>query len=330
MAADTPDDFRKELVDLFVQEAHEWLQNMHVALDELQQDPAPERYAELIGAILAGVTNLGGSAATINLPDIEQASFETIPFIEALRDPQKRFSVQDFLSLCKQLGQIHTALTRTKGISFREDVSVAAGEAICGSLASGEFLQALLELQKKQPSSITSERNLISSLIEQIEGQVQAGVERIDTMVIQGYLAQVSEAEESFLKAINKRVPEIFKNISDLKMNGDEASSRVVVLEASLQDVAQTAHRRAAGECGFGHNVFHRPAQSADCGGATSSVSGFHTGGISSGASACDGGGHSRVGRAWTSPACRDQSVALCRPLMISVPASSTEIRRNP
>jgi len=239
MAADTPDDFRKELVDLFVQEAHEWLENMHVALDELQQNPAPERYAELIGAILAGVTNLGGSAATINLPDIEQASFETIPFIEALRDPQKRFSVPDFLSLCKQLGQIHTALTRTKGISFKEDVSVAAGEAICASLASGEFLQALLELQKKQPSSITSERNLISSLIEQIEGQVQAGVERIDTMVIQGYLAQVSEAEESFLKAINKRVPEIFKNISDLKMNGDEASSRVVVLEASLQDVAQ-------------------------------------------------------------------------------------------
>ena len=239
MAADTPDDFRKELVDLFVQEAHEWLQNMHVALDELQQNPARERYAELIGAILAGVTNLGGSAATINLPDIEQASFETIPFIEALRDPQKRFSVQDFLSLCKQLGQIHTALTRTKGISFKEDVSVAAGEAICASLASGEFLQALLELQKKQPSSITSERNLISNLIEQIEGQVQAGVERIDTMVIQGYLAQVSEAEESFLKAINKRVPEIFKNISDLKMNGDEASSRVVVLEASLQDVAQ-------------------------------------------------------------------------------------------
>ena len=115
MAADTPDDFRKELVDLFVQEAHEWLQNIHVALDELQQNPAPERHAKLIGAILAGVTNLGGSAATINLPDIEQASFEAIPFIEALRDPQKRFSVQDFLSLCKQLGQIHTALTRTNG-----------------------------------------------------------------------------------------------------------------------------------------------------------------------------------------------------------------------
>ena len=62
MAADTPDDFQKELIDLFVQEAHEWLQNIHVALDELQQGPAPERHAKLIGTISAGVTNLGGHA----------------------------------------------------------------------------------------------------------------------------------------------------------------------------------------------------------------------------------------------------------------------------
>ena len=75
MAAGTPDDFQKELVDLFVQEAHEWLQNIHVALDELQQGPAPERHAKLIGTITAGVTNLGGSAATLNLSDVEHASF---------------------------------------------------------------------------------------------------------------------------------------------------------------------------------------------------------------------------------------------------------------
>ena len=109
MAADTTDDFQKGLVELFVREAQERLQNIHVALDELQQGPAPERHAELIETISGGVTNLGGSAATINLPDVEHASFEAIPFIEALRDPHKAFSAQDFLSLCKQLGQVHTA-----------------------------------------------------------------------------------------------------------------------------------------------------------------------------------------------------------------------------
>ena len=238
MAADPPDDFQKELLDLFVQEAHEGLQNIHVALDELQQGPAPDRHAKLIKTISVGVMNLGGSAATINLPDVEQASFAAIPFIEAVDDPLKVFSVQDFLSLCKQLGQIHTALTRATGISFEDDETGVAIEAVDASLSPREFLQALQDLQKKQSSNIASGRNLIRSLIEQMEGQVQAGVERIDATVVQGYLAGVSEAEESFLKLIDERVPEIFKKMSVLKVDEGEASSSMMALEASLQDVA--------------------------------------------------------------------------------------------
>ena len=239
MAAETTDDFQKELVELFVQEAHEWLQNIHVALDELQQGPAPERHAKLIGTISAGVTNLGGSAATINLPDVEHASFEAIPFIEALQDPQKALSVQDFLSLCKQLGQIHTALTRATGISFEDDGSSAVAEEVYASISPGEFLQALQELQKKQFPGTASGRNLIRSMIERMEGQVHAGVERIDSKVIQGYLARVSEAEESFLKEIDERVPEIFEKMSVLRIAEGEVSSRMAALEASLQDVAR-------------------------------------------------------------------------------------------
>ena len=242
MASDTTDDFQKELVDLFVQEAHEWLQNIHVALDELQQGPAPEQHAKLIRMMLAGVTNLGGSAATINLPAVKHASFAAVPFIEALQDPLKAFSVQDFLALCKQLGQIHTALTRATGLSFEDDGSRAMSEAAHASLSPGKFLQALQELQKTQSSGIASGRSIIGSLIEQMEGQVQAGVERIDASVIQSYLARVSEAEESFLKAIEERVPEIFKKMSVLKVDRGEASSRMAAVEASLQDVA---HLRA-------------------------------------------------------------------------------------
>ena len=239
MAADPVDGFQKELVELFVQEAHEWLQNIHVALDELQQTPVPERHAKLIGTISAGVTNLAGSAATINLPDIEKASFDAIPFIEALADPHKQFSAQDFLALCKQLGQIHTALTHATGISFENDGTGAAGEAVGQSLAPVEFLHALQSLQNSQPSSMTSGHNFIRSLIEQIEGQVQAGLERIDTTTIQGYLVRMSDAEELFLQAIDQRVPEILRTMSDLTMTRDEASSCKVLLDAVLQAAAQ-------------------------------------------------------------------------------------------
>ncbi|MDN5942365.1 MAG: hypothetical protein L0H94_10820, partial [Nitrospira sp.] len=186
-----------------------------------------------------GVTNLAGSAATINLPDIENASFETIPFIEALRDPQKRFSVQDFLALCKQLGQIHIALTQATGISFEEEETGAVGEAVSQSLTPVEFLRALQALLKQQAPSMTSGHNVLPSLIEQIEGQVQAGVERVDPTAVQGYLVQMSDAEESFLKAIDHRMPEIVRTMSDLNMTRDEASSCRAILDTSLQDIAQ-------------------------------------------------------------------------------------------
>ncbi|MEI8013798.1 MAG: hypothetical protein WCH20_03050 [Nitrospira sp.] len=242
MAADTTDDFQKELIVLFVQEAHEWLQRIHDALDELQQGPAPERHAKLIHTMSAGVTSLGGSAATIDLPGVTQASFAALPFIEALQDPLKVGSALDFLSLCKQLGQIHTALTQATGVSFDDEGSGAVAEIVDAGLSPEKFLKSLQALQNKQSSDMGSERNVIRSLIEQMEGQIQAGVQGIDPTIIQGYLARVSEAEESFLKVIDEQVPEIMKKISALKMGEGEPAANMVALEASLQDVA---HLRA-------------------------------------------------------------------------------------
>ena len=239
MAADTTDDFQKELILLFVQEAHEWLQRIHDALDELQQRPAPERHAKLIHTMSAGVTSLGGSAATIDLPGVTQASFAALPFIEALQDPLKVGSTQGFLSLCKQLGQIHKALTQATGVSFDEEGNGAVAEIVDAGLSPERFLQTLHELQNNQSSGAGSGHNVIRSLIEQMEGQIQAGVKRIDPTVVLGYLDRVSEAEESFLKAIDEQVPEIMKKMCLLKLAGGEPSAHVVDLEASLQDVAR-------------------------------------------------------------------------------------------
>lgn len=236
MSGDTSDEFQKELVDLFVQEAHEWLQNIHVALDELQQGPPPERHAALIGTLTAGVTNLGGSAATINLPDVEQASFAALPFIEAIKDPTKSFSVQDFLSLCKQLGQIHTALTNATGVSFEsegETEAVAAAPAVSPS----QFLDTLRSLQAKQiPAAGPMERNLIKTLIDQMEGQVQAGVQQVGVDVIQGYLDRMAAAEEAFVQMVDAQMPALGEKMAALAV---DAAVSGEPLQASLHEVAQ-------------------------------------------------------------------------------------------
>ena len=235
MSGDTSDEFQNELVELFVQEAHEWLQNIHVALDEIQQGPPPERHAALINTLTAGVTNLGGSAATINLPNVEQASFAALPFIEAIKDPTKSFSVQDFLSLCKQLGQIHTALTKATGVSFDAEAEGETIEAVPG-LSPAEFVETLRKLQSKQETTGPLERNLIKTMIDQMEGQVQAGVQHVGVDVIQGYLDRMSESEEAFVQVVEQQMPTLTAQLSSL---ADPASMSGDVLEASIREVTQ-------------------------------------------------------------------------------------------
>lgn len=235
MSGDTSDEFQNELVELFVQEAHEWLQNIHVALDEIQQGPPPERHAVLINTLTAGVTNLGGSAATINLPNVEQASFAALPFIEAIKDPTKSLSVQDFLSLCKQLGQIHTALTNATGVSFDAEAESETVEAAPG-LSPTEFVETLRKLQSTQETTGPLERNLIKTMIDQMEGQVQAGVQHVGVDVIQGYLDRMSESEEAFVQVVDEQLPTLTARLSSL---ADPASLPGGVLEASIREVTQ-------------------------------------------------------------------------------------------
>lgn len=235
MSVDTGDDFQKELVDLFVQEAHEWLQNIHVALDELQQGPPPDRHQKLIEIISAGVSNLGGSAATINLPEVEQASFAALPFIDAIRDPKKIFSVQDFLSLCKQLGQIHTALTKTTGVSF-EETGEAAAESIRQTMPIPDFVRALQHLQQTQ--QLTG-RNLVQGLIDQMESQLRAGVDQVDVHALHDFLARVSDAEEAFLRTAQQSLPALADKVRSLSIDENRQSQGTEVLEASLRGVSQ-------------------------------------------------------------------------------------------
>ncbi|HEU4683246.1 MAG TPA: hypothetical protein VFS39_01920 [Nitrospira sp.] len=233
MGGETSDDFQKELVDLFVQEAQEWLQNIHVALDELQQGPAPERHAALIGILTGGVTNLGGSAATINLPEVEQASFAAIPFIEALKDPARSFSVQDFLSLCRQLGQIHAALTRATGVSFDSHAESDAETVLHGSVAPKELLQTLRSIRVEGEEG-NGDRNLIGAMIDQMEAQIKAGVQQVAVDAIRTHLDRMAESEDAFVRAVDEGIAVLQEKLSSLDTTPTNGA-----WEASLRDVTQ-------------------------------------------------------------------------------------------
>lgn len=245
MAADTEDDFQRELVELFVQEAREWLEQIHVALDELQQGPPAERHADLVNTIVAGLTNLGGSAATVNLSEVERASFSVLPFVDAVKDPRTPASAQDFLALCRQFGHIGSALTRATGISF--DQGPGTRPSVPESVPIQNMLDAFRELHR-DAGRPRSGRNLCELIISQLEQQLRNGERHLDVAQLEQFLDRLSQDEDDFLQTILDGFPCIADHLRRLKADGIEACDRAGVLQDSLQQVsrlraaAQQAH----------------------------------------------------------------------------------------
>lgn len=236
MAADADDAFQKELTDLFVQEAQEWLQQVHVALDELQQGPAPDRHLKLAQTINAGITNLAGSAATIGLSDVERASFSALPFVEAVRNPSAAISANDFIALCKQLGHIHTALTRATGMTFEAEPAEVA-DAVPVTMPAEELLAALQKLEQRQADTSSASRRLIGTVIAQIQGLLNNGVPQCDVTSMREFLGRSAEADEAFFSTVQQQLPQVTDGIAQLKQDVDmpaRAPERVQELQEQV------------------------------------------------------------------------------------------------
>lgn len=205
MSVETEDEFQKELGELFVQEAFEWLQQIHVALDELQQVLGTERHRALALTIKVGITNLGGSAATVNLMDVERASFSTLPIVEALQDPSVRISSDDFHTLAQQLGHIHEALTRATGVTFKTTSPQTSGNGPSATISTTELLATLQGLQTKCGASGTFPRNLVQVIVAQAEALVQRGVEHYQVTLIQEFLDRSAEGDHVFLTLVQQQ-----------------------------------------------------------------------------------------------------------------------------
>ncbi|MEQ1795226.1 MAG: hypothetical protein ABL970_13670 [Nitrospira sp.] len=220
MSADMDDEFQKELIALFVQEAQEWLQQIHVALDELQQGPPADRHLKLAQTIKAGLTNLGGSAATINLHEVEQASFSGLPLVEAVDDPAIPLSASAFLALCKQLGRIHDALTHATGVTF--DAESVAEEATAVTLPAQELVAALHNLQEREAPGAAMSCHVTQTIIAQIDGMMRNGVTHCDAASLRDVLERGAQAEHAFTQAVQQLGPLVADTIRKMAQASEE------------------------------------------------------------------------------------------------------------
>lgn len=238
MSVETEDAFQKELVELFVQEAQEWLQQIHVALDELQQSPPFERHRALAQTIKVGITNLGGSAATLNLNDVERASFSALPFVEAVQDPSAQISADDFIALCKQLGHIHGALTRATGVTFVAEHAQASDKEAPTMVATKEFLALLHELQDQRTAPETFHRDLVQRMIAQTKGLMDRGVEQYNVVSIKEFLDRSADGDQGFLQAVRQELPHLTAVLQTLKSDRTVSIPPASDLQNTVERVA--------------------------------------------------------------------------------------------
>lgn len=239
MPVEAEDGFQKELVELFVQEAYEWLQQIHVALDELQQAPESDRHRLLAQTIKVGIANLGGSAATVKLTDVERASFSALPFIEALQDPSTPISADDFVALCKQLGHIHGALTRATGLPFEEGSAQGGEPGHSPTIPTKDLVVLLQGLQVTSSLPKTVPRNLIQTIVAQAEALIQHGTAQYQVASIQEFLDRSAEGDQVFLALVLQQERHLTDMLRALASNDAPAAVSSENMLMAVERVAQ-------------------------------------------------------------------------------------------
>ena len=215
----TQDDFQKELIELFGQEAQEWLMQIHAALTELGNQPDSDRHAQLVDAVVRGITSLGGSAATVSLPDVERATFALLPFIETIKD-RTTATKQDFSTITDHFRAVIASVRAATGISLDiEPLQEAqpSPEPVFDFLT---LLNALRMLQDEQAAAGSSPRSLIPQVLQRLEHEARQGSGQIEAATFQDLLRVIQSTDAQCLGSLRLELPGIAQHLSRFRVEG--------------------------------------------------------------------------------------------------------------
>jgi len=240
----TQDDFQKELIELFGQEAQEWLVQIHAALVELESLPDSDRHSQLIDAVVRGITSLGGSAATVSLPDVERATFALLPFIETIKD-RTTATKQDFSTVREHFRTVIASVKVATGITLDIDPLPEAAPAPEPVLEFLPLLNALHQLQDEQAAQGSMSRSLIPQVLQRLEHEARIGAGQITAAQFQELLLTIHNTDAQYLGSLRQDLPGIALHLSRLRAGGvavltsDAGFDAPIQMIASLHEIAK-------------------------------------------------------------------------------------------
>lgn len=255
------DAFRQEVLGLFAEEAQEWLRASAQALDELRDAAGTDHKAKLIEQLTTAITNLGGSAATVELSTIEQSAFALLPLVRAM---------------AAEPGRPRPAQCEAAHEALRFMADAIAAVAVPGAPADGQADAALLHallgrlaeaadgkeppadtligrLRQFQRGRTAADRRLIDKVLRRIESEGR-GTDDLWPEDVNRMLQEIEHADERLARDVESGVPSLIARIEATALNGQDPSSRSLLTDevspavSPLLEAAQEADSADVGK----------------------------------------------------------------------------------
>ncbi len=257
MAA-TEDQFQEEVLKLFAEEGLEWVGQIKAALQDLEKGVPPDRETKLYAVVVSSLTNLMGSAATVDLAALQKLALAMLPLVQAMQGKKLTPKPEHFATIRQGLALLASAVqvldmaeSKTVVTGNLESIMQLQAEHIqrVASKLQGvaptppkedafkerKFLamvvQALLDLKHARPSSLEPSRNLIEFVLRRLHRMLDQDTTGITAATVSSLLHQIEGLDAHLLGEVKQRLATVTKALKDLKAGG-----KVDAQKRNLQD----------------------------------------------------------------------------------------------
>jgi chemotaxis protein histidine kinase CheA len=256
------DEFLGEVLGLFALEAREWIEQGRASLRELEGQPPPEQKAKLCETMARCITNLGGSAATVELPALEKLAFAFLPLLQAIREQAGPTLIQ--LAALREgldvITQTVCALSENSaGETVRHemilhrmaDAATLVPEAEPPAATPAPLLMAdeappgptvsvagrLYNILRSQEESVDRKPTIERLRRKMKAEQDTQGKEDLDTPTIVRLFQELDDLDEQWLTEFQQKLPGLQSMLSQLRPERQSESPSPGVVETALQEL---------------------------------------------------------------------------------------------
>ena len=259
------DQFQEEVLKLFAEEGIEWIAQIKAALQELEDGAPPAREPGLYDTVIRSLTNLMGSAATVDLAALQKLTLAMIPLLQAMQHkkltprPEHFATIRQGLALLASAVQVlNMAESKTVVVANLESIMQLQSEHIQrvvsklqgvapappkeDAFKERKFLatvvQALLDLKHGRPSSLEPSRNLIELVLRRLHRMLDQETAGITAATVSSLLHQIEGLDSRFLEETQGRLAVVAKVLANLQSAEGNPESRRQSMQDALREIS--------------------------------------------------------------------------------------------